>query len=165
MDNVLKNFNLQVDGKGYAGEAEEIELPKLVLIMESFRAGGMDASKSIDMGMEEMEATITLSGYDPALLKLWGVTSAAVPLTARGALQSEDGTVTAAVINMQAQFFDLDLGTWKPGDKAPKKMKCKVSYYKMTIGGEETIEIDVPNMVRKIGGVDQLEQMRAALGI
>lgn len=164
-ENILKNFNVQVDGHGYAGKATELVPPVLNIVTEDIRAGGMDSSESVDMGMEPMEAEITLSGYDISLLKLWGVTGDSVPLTARGALQSDDGSVKAAIINLQGKFVGLDLGTWKPGDQAPKKMTMKVNYYKMTVDDEELIEIDVANMVRKIGGVDQLADIRNALGL
>ncbi|WP_178860832.1 phage major tail tube protein [Thiomicrorhabdus cannonii] len=163
--NVLKNFTTSVDGRGYAGMATELVLPKLDIVTEDIRAAGMDSSESVDMGMEPLEAEITLSGYDVPLLKLWGVTGSSVPLTARGALQSDDGTVKAAVVNLQGKFVGLDLGTWKPKDLSPKKMKMKVSYYKLTIDGEELIEIDIANLIRKVGGVDQLAEIRAALGL
>jgi len=35
----LKNMNLYIDGKGYAGVIEEITLPKLTLKSEEFRGG------------------------------------------------------------------------------------------------------------------------------
>lgn len=164
-ENVLKDFNVSIDGRGYAGMATELVLPKLDITTEDIRAAGMDSSEAVDMGMEPMEAEITLSGYDVSLLKLWGLTGDSVPLTARGAMQSEDGTVTAATVNLQGKMVGLDMATWKPGEINPKKMKMKVKYYKLTMGGEELIEIDVPNMVRKIGGVDQLAEIRAALGL
>ena len=36
---VLKNMNLFVDGRGYAGRVDEIQLPKLTLKTEEHRAG------------------------------------------------------------------------------------------------------------------------------
>jgi P2 family phage contractile tail tube protein len=38
-------------------------------------------------------------------------------------------------------------------------------YYKLSHGGEVIHEIDVPNMVRVVGGVDQLSEIRNALGV
>ena len=38
----LKNFTLQVDGRGYAGRITELTLPTLSVTTEDFRAGGMD---------------------------------------------------------------------------------------------------------------------------
>lgn len=45
---VLKNFSLFVDGRGYAGKAEEVTPPKLTIKTEEFRGGGMDAPIDID---------------------------------------------------------------------------------------------------------------------
>jgi UDP-N-acetylmuramoyl-L-alanyl-D-glutamate--2,6-diaminopimelate ligase len=53
---ILKNFNVFVDGRGYAGKIDEITLPKLTIKTEEYRAGGMDIPVSIDMGMEKLEA-------------------------------------------------------------------------------------------------------------
>ncbi|MDX5518273.1 MAG: phage major tail tube protein, partial [Wolbachia endosymbiont of Andrena agilissima] len=38
-------------------------------------------------------------------------------------------------------------------------------YYKLTIGGNELIEIDAENMIRKINGVDQMALLQTVLGI
>ena len=49
MTKILKNFNLFVDGRGYAGRTEEVTPPKLTIKTEELRAGGMDAPISIDL--------------------------------------------------------------------------------------------------------------------
>ncbi|GHT98386.1 hypothetical protein FACS1894126_3800 [Alphaproteobacteria bacterium] len=56
---ILKNFNVFVDGRGYAGRVEEVSLPKLSLKTDEFLAGGMDAPIEIDLGMEKLEADLT----------------------------------------------------------------------------------------------------------
>ena len=56
MAKILKNFNLFVDGRGYAGKAEEVTPPKLTIKTEEFRGGGMDVPAAVDMGMEKLEA-------------------------------------------------------------------------------------------------------------
>ena len=58
---VLKNMNLFVDGRGYAGRIDEIQLPKLTLKTEEHRAGGMDLPVEIDLGMEKLEAELTIA--------------------------------------------------------------------------------------------------------
>ena len=163
---ILRNINLFVDGRGYAGRVDEIELPKLTIKTEEFRAGGMDSSVELDMGQEKLETTLTLSGVDREVVKLWGAyTSATTPLTARGALQDEDGTVTPVEVRMRGKVKELDFGTWKPGAKVPLKWMVALRYYKYTQGGEVIHEIDVENMIRIVDGVDQLQAQRAALGI
>ena len=99
-----------VDGRGYAGRAEEVSPPKLSIKTEELRAGGMDAPISIDMGMEKLEASFSLVEYDPEILKQFGVVSGnAVQLTLRGAL-TDDETTSPMIIKLQGMFTEVDMG-------------------------------------------------------
>ena len=71
--NVLRNINLFVDGRGYAGQVDEFDPPKLTVQTEEYRAGGMDGPVEIDLGLEKLECTLTLPGIDADVVKLWGV--------------------------------------------------------------------------------------------
>ncbi|MDL2295612.1 phage major tail tube protein [Lachnospiraceae bacterium OttesenSCG-928-E19] len=87
MPKILKNFNLFVDGRGYAGRADEVTPPKLTIKTEEIRAGGMDAPAEVDMGMEKIETSFSLIEYDPDILTQFGVVSGnSVSITLRGAL-------------------------------------------------------------------------------
>ena len=88
-----------------------------------------------------------------------------VQWTFRGALESEDGTVRAAVANMRCWCSEVDWGDWKPGEQAALKLKAEVRYYKLEHDGAVVHEIDADNMVRIVNGTDRLEAQRAALGI
>ncbi len=165
LDDILKNMALFVDGRGYAGNCEELTPPKLTMKTEEFRNGGMDAPVEIEMGMEKLEASFTLTRFDASVLKLFGLAPGNVtPLTFRGAVESEDGTTRAVVINLRGKLRELDPGSWKPGDKATLKAAVAVRYYKLTHDGVVIHEIDPVNMVRVINGVEQLAGQRAALG-
>ena len=164
--NVLKNVNLFVDGRGYAGQVMEVNLPKLTVKMEEHRDGGMDAPAEIDMGLEKLECDFSTSNIDSELLRSWGLAPGQqVPVTFRGALESEDGTVTAVAAHVRGSVKEVDWGTWKPGDKVPLKCAMAVRFYKLEFDGELVHEIDVDNMKRVIDGTDRLEEQRAALGI
>lgn len=166
LDDILKNMALFVDGRGFAGNVEELMLPKLTLKTEEFRNGGMDAPIDIEMGMEKLESEFTLTRFDKNVLKLFGLAPGQLtPLTIRGAVISDNGTQTPVVVNLQGIVREMDLGNWKPGEKATLKMMLALRYYKLTHGGELIHEIDIPNMVRTIGGIDQLAAVRSALGI
>ena len=163
---ILRNMNMFVDGQGYAGRVDEVIPPKLTIKTEEFRAGGMDGPIEIDQGMEKMETTLTASGVDLTLLQRWGLMQGeALPVTLRGALRSEDGTVRAVVINLRGRIKEVDWGTWKPGEKVPLKAMMAVTYYKCTLDGEVVHEVDMANMIRIVNGVDQLAQVRTALGM
>lgn len=163
---VRKNLNLFVDGRGYAGQVEEFNAPKLALATEEYRGGGMDAPIELTMGMEKLEADFSLISYDADVLALFGVADGLqVPFVAREALESFDGEVKAVVHTMRGKIREMDPGTSKAGDKPSLKIAMALTYYKLQHGPLTLIEIDVENMVRVINGVDALAAQRAALGL
>ncbi|MFN4148516.1 MAG: phage major tail tube protein [Rhodocyclaceae bacterium] len=163
---VLKNMNLFVDGRGYAGRIDEIQLPKLTLKTEEHRAGGMDVPVEIDLGMDKLEAELTISDYDPEVYKLFGLLDLKpVQITIRGAIQAQGEDAKPVVVNLRGGWREIDAGTWKPGDKSTLKVSVAASYYKLTIDGQEVVEVDAINLVRKVGGVDQMGAIRAAIGL
>ena len=163
---ILRNVNLFVDGRGYAGRVQSVTLPKLAVKTEEHRAGGMDAPVEIDMGLEKLEAGWSMDSVDADLLKRWGLApNALTPCIFRGALQSEDGSVRPVAATCRGLIREVDWGEWKPGEKATLKAMMAVRRYKLEIDGETVHEIDVDNMVRIVDGTDQLAAQRAALGI
>jgi len=165
VSNVLKNFALFVDGRGYLGEIDELTLPKLTLKTEEFRGGGQDAPVEIDMGMEKLEAEIKANGFNANLMALWGVQSGLpVNFTVRGALQDENGITTPVLVQLRGRVKVNDLGTWKAGEKSMLTLNVALTYYQLNHGARLIHQIDVQNMVRIIDGTDQLAATRAALG-
>lgn len=163
---ILKNFAAFVDGRGYAGEVTEYNPPDLALLTEDFRGGGMDGPLAIEMGMEALETSFSMSKYDDDVLRLWGVTQGGnVPFIVRGAIESFDGTVAAIAHTMRGRIIRLARGSWTPGQLAPLQVTMRLHYYKEERGEVAINEIDIINMVRIVGGVDQLKAQRNALGI
>lgn len=163
---IRKNFNVFIDGRGYAGQADEFNAPKLVLQVEEFRAGGMDIPIDVTMGMEKMACDFSLLAYDRNVLALFGIVEGSnVPVTMREQLESYDGTVTAVVHTMRGKITEVDPGTSKPGELPPLKITMSLTYYKMQHGDTVVYDIDAENMVRVINGNDILAPAREALGI
>lgn len=171
---VLRNVSFSVNGRGYAGRAESVALPKLAIKTEDYRAGGMDAPVRVDMGMEPLEATIVSRAIDADLLRTWGIAAGAqTQITVRGALVSESGDTTAVVAHLRGQITECDLGGggggggegWRPGEAASLSLMMQVRYYRLDHGGQTVHEIDVERMVRIVGGTDQLAAQRSALGL
>lgn len=162
---ILKNFNVFVDGRGYAGRVEEITLPKLTIKTEEYQGAGMSAPVEIDMGMEKLEMDLTFSEYDQELFKLFGLTNGSeFALTIRGALQGT-GDSSPVIINVRGYFKEMDFDSWKPAEKATLKYSVTCNYYKLTIDGVELIEIDPINMIRNINGSDQLSKIKEILQV
>lgn len=162
----LKNFNLYVDGRGYAGNVDEVTLPNLNVVGEDYRAGGMDAPIEIDMGMDKLEATFKVSKFDRNLIAKWGVINGGtVPLVLRGALEDLDGTVRAVVVKLNGKIHGMEFDTVTPGAKAGMTFRVAAHSYSYAQDGETLIDIDVRNMKRIIGGVDRLAAQRKAIGL
>ena len=165
-EDVLKNFNLFVDGRGFAGNVEGFTPPALTLVTEDFRGGGMDAPVALDMGMEAMESSFSLISYDRDVLALFGVAEGnAFNATARGALESYDGTVTPVVHALRGKITKVEEDEWKPGEKMSLKITMRLDYYRKDHGGQTVHEIDILNGVRTINGTDRMADIRAALGL
>lgn len=164
---ILKNFNAFVNGKGLAGVIDELELPEVSVKTDDFRAGGMDSEVEIDMGTEKMSAKFKLADPDPDVLSLVGLTRGnSARLIAKGSyVRDNDGARVAVVAELVGRVKKGGVGQWKSGDKAEGDYEMSVDYYKLTVGGREIHEIDVPNMKRIIGGVDQLAGIRADIGL
>jgi len=164
---VLKDCNLFAVGKGYAGKVDEINLPKLTIKMDEYRAGGMDAPTEIDMGMEKLESDFTLGEFDADVLKLFGIqVGAAQSFRVMASIMNPTtGAAVPVVVMLRGRVKESDMGTWKPGEAAKLKITLAVNYYKYTQAGTDLVEIDVEGMKRVINGVDQLAQTRTNLGI
>jgi P2 family phage contractile tail tube protein len=125
----------------------------------------MVAPVEIDMGLEKMEASVTFAEYDPDLFALFGLADgSSTAMTIRGFI-AEGGDSLERLVSLRGLVKELDSGSWKAGEKGSLKMTMAVRYYKDTIGGREIAEVDVENMVRRIDGVDQLAEIRSALGL
>jgi len=189
---VLKNFNLFIDGRGYAGRIEEVTLPKLVHRTEEYRLGGLDTPVQVDMGMEKLECDLTLSEYDAHVIKLFGIKDESllptalqgvgldlavnaltglnprglIPLTMRGGLSDEvNDRVVPVVIYVEGSMIELDLGQWRAGEKTALKIRLALRYYRLTVDNEALIEIDVDNRVRQVAGNDQIRPRGLLSGV
>lgn len=161
----LRNFQVMIDGRGYAGRADEVTLPTLSLTTEEHRAGGMDAPVDVDLGMELMEATVVLSDYDEAVIAGFGLLGAGVPITLRGAIQRQGEAAQPVVVKMLGGLKSREVGTMTTGGKHTTTLTYSLRRYSESINGAEYVNIDVENMVRVINGVDQLASQRAAIGL
>ena len=162
---ILKNFAIFVDGRGYAGECQSYTPPALAIQTEDFRAGGMDAPIRLDMGMEALECSFVLNQYSAEVLALFGVSEGSrVPFVGRGALESYDGTVKPVAHTMRGKITRMERAEWRAGQAAPLTISMALDYYKEEIAGVVISEIDVINMVRVVNGVDRQAAIRAAIG-
>lgn len=164
---ILTGMNAYVDGRHYAGRIAELENPKLVAKVREYQSGGMAAAIDIPTGeIEKMETTLNFHGVHRDIITSFGVTmGATVPFVFRGATQDDDGTKGSVAVTMRGLVKELDWGTWKSGEEMPLKVVLTLQYYRYEFNRETLIEVDPLNYKVVVNGVDQLADMRAALGL
>ena len=163
---VLSNTNLFVDGISFSGDVPSLTLPKMTLKTEGHRGGGMAGEIEMDMGLEKMEANWTTTGVRRESLKYFGLSDqTGCNAVFRGSFKGLKGQITPVIATLRGLLKEVDMGDWKPGDKAEIKHAMAVHYYKLEIDGRVMYEIDMVNCVRVIDGVDQLAAERNAIGL
>lgn len=165
----LKNFNLFNDANSYQGVAKTVTLPTLTRKMEALRAAGMDGPVKADMGMGDdgIQLEWTLGGWDLTTLRQYGATSASgVLLRFAGAIQRDDtGEVTAVEVVVRGRHEEIDFGDAEAGEDTEHSITTTCTYYKLTVDGNEEIEIDLLGFLFKVNGKDLLEEQRKAIGL
>ena len=163
----LKDFNLFGDGDNWVSQVSEIVLPKLARVVEDYVAGGMVGAVEIDLGMEKMEMEWTADGLIDAIFDGFGKSSLdGNMLRFTGSYERDDtGETVAAEVVVRGRHREIDMGTAKRGEKNQIKVMTSLSYYKLTIGGQEVLEVDMIGYVFKVNGEDRLAERRANLGV
>lgn len=164
---VLKDMMVRNSGLAYVGDALSVTLPKLARKFEGSRSAGMDREVDIDMGGEKLEMEASFGSPMRDILRQYGITDVAgVQLNYVGTyVNDETSAMDRVEITVRGRHQEIDFGESKPGEMGEFKIKTSLVYYKLEINGVEEIEIDVLNMIERVGGVDRLADRRAAIGL
>ncbi|KRP50482.1 phage major tail tube protein [Pseudomonas poae] len=169
MPRKLKNLNLFNDGNSYLGLVKSLTLPSLGRKMEAYRGGGMNGPVKADLGMSDdgIQFEWKTGGLDLISLRQFGaVNASSVALRFSGPYQQDDtGEVSNVEVVVRGRHETIEMGDALPGEDTEHSMTTTCSYYKLTVDGEEIIEIDLLNFVEKVNGVDMLEKHRTGMGI
>lgn len=167
LPNKLRKFNLFNNGNSYLGLIEEVTLPKLGWKTEEYDGAGQVAPVDIPLSLEKLEMEMTLGGLVVGVMKQFGTIGLAdVPLRFNGSYQEAQGSAIKAVeVNVRGFHRQIDPGNAKQGDNTQHKISTSLSYYKLTIDGEDIIEIDALNQVFIVDGKDLYADHRQAMGL
>ncbi|MFA5495167.1 MAG: phage major tail tube protein [Porticoccaceae bacterium] len=163
----LKDFNLFGDGNNWQGQIPSLTLPELARSMEEYRGGGMDGTVEIDMGQEVIEFEWTAAGIIADIFNDYGTPiHDASLLRFTGSYESDEtGEITPVEVVVRGRHKTIAMGEAESGGDNQIETTTSCTYYKLTVAGEDIIEIDIPGMVFIVRGVDRLAQRRAALGL
>lgn len=163
----LKDFNIFNEGLSYMGQVVEVTLPKLTRKVEAYIAAGMSGPIDVDFHQEAVALEWTAGGLIIDAIKQWAAgTHNAVQLRFTGAYQADDNEEAITVeIVLRGRHVELDMGNAKRGSDTEQKYKTSCSYYKLTVAGEELIELDFLAGIEKVGGVDRRASIMKAIGL
>jgi P2 family phage contractile tail tube protein len=157
----LKNMTVWVDGDNYLGRIKEFEEPKLAIVTEDVRNGGMLGVVPVDRGLDKLTATLTAAGLEDALTSYFGITDiGGVPLRLVGAYQGDDGDKPDSVeIYCNGRWTEIDHGKATTKSDTEHKYTGSLVYYRRVVNGITSVEIDMLNGVFKVGGVDRYAEI------
>ncbi len=162
---MIEDMDLYIDGVTNIGKVSDVTLPKLSRKMEEYIGSGMAAPIKIDYGLEALEISFTLSGYDYKNLKHFGEKDpAGINLRFLGSIYNANGLSEAVEISVRGRFQEIDRGDAKKQEEISTKFTMPITYYKETVSGKILIEIDAINNIHKINGNDILAQTRRNIG-
>lgn len=166
IDYIIHQYNLFVDGIGFAGKSTDVQLPNIKPMMQEYGEGGMAGKVDIPMGcIEKMEFGCTVNSFHPLLLNHTPITlGQTTRITARATGQDANGAKHAIIARMEGKLM-VEKDPWKTGEAAILKLAQSVDVYQLLIDGIEHEYADPQNMVVRIGGVDQLAIERGILGV
>ena len=159
---ILRNCMVWTDGNLQIGQIADVSPPVPTVKTEEMRNAGMSMPIQVHLGYEALEFSFKMPGFDPAVLKLFGLQPGTeTPFMITGATIDEDGTEHSAVLSVRGMLTAGDPGAWKPGDMAENNYTVQVRYYKLEIDGEEIYEASPFDF--KVGGASQYAKVRRAL--
>ncbi|SFQ14572.1 hypothetical protein SAMN05421853_102119 [Roseivivax halotolerans] len=162
----IRNFNAFIDGVGYAGLATAAALPNLMLQVDRHRGAGMDGGTPIDMGQEDMQASVTLAQWMPELVKMLGRPDTTMTLRPTERSNAGDFEAAAFVCTIGGLWSGLEFANLEPGGTSQTiTLNLAADYYRMVYQGDELCEIDFKAGKRVIGGTDQLAALRREMGV
>lgn len=162
---IIKDAALSVEGVGYAGIVDNVEWPKITRKTEEYRAGGMFGPVDIDLGQEKMEITFEAAEQTAEMIALYGVCGlAGVKFRINASAESETDCASHGIeAMMTGRIREIDLGASKPGELQKTKYTVSLATFKYSIDGRVLFDIDFPNNIYIVNGIDRLEKRRANL--
>lgn len=167
--NKITNANVYLDGtNNLLGKAAEIVLPEIAMATEEHRALGLIGTIVTPTALEELAATVKWNGFYPDALIASSNPFATHKLQVRASVEVYGAggreQELPLVVMMNVRWKKSPLGTFAPGTAWESSQELTCSYIKVTLDGEDLVELDVFNNVWTVGGVDILARYRANLG-
>ena len=164
---VLNNFNTYASGHKYVGVSSETTLPNFEYLTETFEGAGIagEFEEAVEGCFSSLESETSFQNIGKEYFLFLAQTGM---VTYRGSMQvlntaNQTNDFQQVTVVTKGKVKSFELGVLKRGGKGEPKIVRELYYVKITIGGQEMIELDKFNMVWKINGVDRLQKVRSQI--
>lgn len=167
MRDILEYMGVFADGRGYFGEAQKVELPKLAMATRDFSASGMAGPIKVRLSRlaEAMEMKLHFETMPGELFDLLSASEGEVfPFRIKGSVKGADGTVKAHEIVARGFAPEIDEGTWQDGEATTFAPMIYLRHYERWVDGVEKWVVNPESMILRRDGVDLLAEHRANIG-
>ena len=165
----LINFRVYQNGSDLIGIAD-VTLPNLEAMTETVKGAGIagEIDSPVLDHYSSMELELNWRTLEKPNVLL--ASPKGVQLDLRGAQQVYDSSAAAYVVRPVKVVVSgvpktTELGKLDVGTTSDTKNTIEVNYIKITIDGEDVLELDKFNYICSIGGTDYLADVREALGL
>ncbi len=166
--NKIVNANVYLDGSNLLGRAQEVQLPTIKAKMADHEALGLVGVPEFPAGLEKMEGKIKWASLYPEVLGKAATPFTHYSLQVRGNLETYDSTGRVSEVPvvglLTAGFKSVPMGTYKARDNAEFETDISVYYCKLTVDGNDVLEIDVLANIWRANGEDLLTTYRSNIG-
>lgn len=165
----ITNANVYMDGANLLGRAEEVELPQVKIKMAEHKALGMVGTIRAFAGIEALEGKIKWASFYADVLKKAANPFKTVQLQVRGSLEEWNSPAgrngeKPVVAIMSVLFKNFPMGGFKQHENVELTTEFDAWFVKLTVDGQDILEIDVAANIYKAGGQDMLAAYRANIG-
>lgn len=164
---IINNFNIYKDGNILIGVSGEVTLPDFEGMTETISGAGLlgeyDAVNPGQFSAQELEVPFRLAYGDIYTV----LNSQTINLTLRGSLQISNGAGERENVGMrvivQGSPKKLTGGTVAAGKPMSAAVTLALTYIKIEINGETSVELDKLNSVFVVNGTDRLAAIKALI--
>jgi uncharacterized protein len=136
----------------------ELKLPALQEIFVDHHGGGMRVGIEVGVGVQKLEPTFNLAGFDPDLLSEFGLGSKVRNVfTAYGVVRDKrTGRAIEAKAIMEGRLGKADMSAFQRGEMTSFEYAInELMHYELWFDGAEKIHWDAFTNVWRINGVDE----------
>jgi uncharacterized protein len=166
--NSLANANVYIDGIGFLGRAQEVEVPQPRHKMIDYKGLGMAGTTELWGGVDKLEAKLKWASFDAQTLTMSASPFQTHSFQVRGSLEQYTSQGRSAelpvVYLMTGVFKDAGVISLKHQEMAETNSTVSVYHCELYVAGTQIYLYDVFANIYVVGGADQLSTFRSNLG-